>query len=354
MYSIKKMFDRMRAAGSFASGFFIVFMFCLPAPSHAMLLDLPAVPLFLGRTVPPNVFLMVDDSGSMDWEILRRPGTFNGVLPEGGGFCKSGNLDITPTRNDRDEIFESCAGYNATYYNPNNTYTPWVGVDASGNTFTDQSITAARFNPLDPTFRINLTGTDGLGDPVGYMTWNDADNDGDFDLGECPDTAAANYNYDQMFTSVAEMSAAERTNFANWYTYYRKREFVLKRAVTPLVRDFDMRMGLATLHNNNNVGIPIRDLTEGNNRNSLLNSVVNIDSRFRTPLRTALRSVGRYYEDQLSTSDGLGFAEDSPILDSQDGGMCQQNFTMLMSDGFWNGRQRSRGRQCRWRWQYSV
>jgi len=336
MYSIKIMFNRMRAAGSFASGFFVVFMLCLPAPSHAMLLNLPAVPLFLGRTVPPNVFLMVDDSGSMDWEILRRPGTF-GVLPEGGGFFNSGNLDITPTRNDRDEIFESCAGYNATYYNPNNTYTPWVGVDAFGNTFTDQSITAARFDPRFSNVRLNLTGTDGLGDPVGYMTWNDADNDGDFDIGECPDTDAANYNYDQMFTSVAEMSAAERTNFANWYTYYRKREFVLKRAVTPLVRDFDMRMGLATLHNNNNVGIPIRDLTEGNNRNALLNRVVNIDSNFRTPLRTALRSVGRYYEDQLATSDGLGFAEDSPILDSQDGGMCQQNFTMLMSDGFWNG-----------------
>lgn len=316
--------------------FFALMILCLPSASHAMLLDLPSVPLFLGRTVPPNVFLMVDDSGSMDWEVLRRPGTFN-YLPDDGGFFNSGNIDLTPTRNDRDEIFESCAGYNALYYNPENTYTPWVGVDGFGNAFSDQSINAAATNPFDPRFTVNLTLSDNLGDRSGYMTWNDADGDGDFDPGECPDTNAADYNYNEMFTSVAEMSASERTNFANWYSYYRKREFVLKRAVTPLVRDFDMRMGLATLHNNNNVGQPIRDLTEDSNRDALLRQIVRINSIGGTPLRTALRAVGRYYEGELDSDDGLGFSEDSPILDADDGGMCQQNFAMLMSDGFWNG-----------------
>jgi type IV pilus assembly protein PilY1 len=36
-------------------------------------LDLSQVPLFLGTSVPPNVFIILDDSGSMDWEILTKP-----------------------------------------------------------------------------------------------------------------------------------------------------------------------------------------------------------------------------------------------------------------------------------------
>ena len=31
---------------------------------------LSSSPLFLGTQVPPNVFFMLDDSGSMDWEVL--------------------------------------------------------------------------------------------------------------------------------------------------------------------------------------------------------------------------------------------------------------------------------------------
>ena len=35
-------------------------------------LNLADTPLFFGEVVTPNVFFMVDDSGSMDWEILTK------------------------------------------------------------------------------------------------------------------------------------------------------------------------------------------------------------------------------------------------------------------------------------------
>jgi len=327
--------DKLKNTIGFTVLFYIVFMFTFPLSAYAMLLDIPNAPLFLGQTIKPNVMLMVDDSGSMDWEILKRPGTE--VLPGGGGFANSGNLDITPTRDDRDEIFESCVGYNTLYYDPTQTYTPWVGVDEDGVTFADQDITSARTNPFDEDDTIDLTDDEGFGDPPGYMTWNDLDGDNEFDMGECPDTDAPGYNYNTMFTATTDMSAAEQTNFANWYSYYRKREFIMKRAMTPLVRDFNMRMGLGTLHDNNNVGRPIRDLEDGSNRDILTARIVNINSSGGTPLRRRLRAAGRYYAGSLSGSDGLGFVEGSPILPEADGGMCQQNFTMLLSDGFWNG-----------------
>jgi len=46
-----------------------------------------------------------------------------------------------------------------------------------------------------------------------------------------------------------------------------------------------------------------------------------------TPSRNALKDVGKMFEDKNSNA----------ILDAANGGECQQNFNILMSDGFWNG-----------------
>jgi hypothetical protein len=42
----------------------------LPLLSHAGQLSLASAPLFLGTAVEPNIFLLSDDSGSMDWDIM--------------------------------------------------------------------------------------------------------------------------------------------------------------------------------------------------------------------------------------------------------------------------------------------
>ncbi|GAB4192232.1 MAG: PilC/PilY family type IV pilus protein [Wenzhouxiangellaceae bacterium] len=39
-------------------------------PAQGMLLNLPETPLLIGISSKPNVFFMMDDSGSMDWEVL--------------------------------------------------------------------------------------------------------------------------------------------------------------------------------------------------------------------------------------------------------------------------------------------
>ena len=146
-------------------------------------LDIPDTPLILGISVKPNVFLLLDNSGSMNAEILRRPET----IPLYPGFNQFGNLDITPTRTNRREIFESCPGYNALYYDPNNVYTPWVGVDVNGDQFTDIDIAAAPSNPYFPDVdQVDLLRSVGGGSVAGYMVWNDADGDGKYDIGECP------------------------------------------------------------------------------------------------------------------------------------------------------------------------
>jgi len=67
---------------------------------------------------------------------------------------------------------------------------------------------------------------------------------------------------------------------------------------------------------------------------TLLDLLYGIDSDGSTPLRNALRDVGRYYDQDDSYTGNLGT---SPFKSEIDGGACQQAFTILMTDGYYNG-----------------
>ncbi|MFZ0255139.1 MAG: PilC/PilY family type IV pilus protein, partial [Gammaproteobacteria bacterium] len=95
------------------------------------------------------------------------------------------------------------------------------------------------------------------------------------------------------------------------------------------------------LHNNNSIQTPVHDIddvslpvdtTAQANKTALLENLFNVNSSGGTPLRRGLQNAGKYYEGLLSSGWGA-----SPILPETEGGACQQNFTVLMSDGFWNG-----------------
>lgn len=300
--------------------------------THAAPGTVSDVPLFVTSPVEPNIMLVVDDSGSMDWEVLKS----SGAEADYPGLPNSGNVDITPTRTDQDEILESCAGYNVMFYDPAITYVPWSGLDDNGNPYQNQNISSALINPFNPGAGTrNLLSADGNGDLPGYTVWND-DGDGVFEAGECPDPNLGGYDYSNQFTPTTAMTTAEQINFANWYTYYRKREYVAKSAFGSVVANANsVRMGLATLHNNNSVNTAIasmnQDFSTGYKR-TLLDELYDINSSGGTPLRRTLEDAGQYLSCQ---NNGFGFG--CPALPSNSGGECQQNFTLVMTDGFWNG-----------------
>ncbi|MGR8918544.1 MAG: pilus assembly protein, partial [Gammaproteobacteria bacterium] len=309
--------------------------------------NIPNTPIFLANDIPANVFLALDDSGSMDWEVTLT----NGAMTAHTTSPNSGNLDMSP--NDDTEDFEHCVGYNIMAYDPAVTYTPWLGVDEDGNAYQDQSAGAALVNPYDADgATYNLLDADSTGFAVGYGLWVDGSGgnpaDGIYQAGECPTSTTANGGYnvrapnytDPRWVFVDSLTAAQQTNYANWYSYYRKREYVLKRAISELVSNSSQRMGLATLHNNNNVGTPVGNMTDAAVKATLMDQLFNIDSQGGTPLRALLQNTGEYF-DQTDSGDSLhsplGFTDASPILPQADGGECQQNFVVLFSDGSWNG-----------------
>lgn len=141
--------------------------------------------------------------------------------------------------------------------------------------------------------------------------------------------------------------AEEMTNFANWYAYYRTRMQMMKsasgRAFVPLGDNY--RVGFITINPGSSVSsnkyLRIADFTDGSNgqRDNWYAKFYSQTPSGGTPLRQALSRVGWIYAGQLGSglTSGLqaataGDQKDDPVLYS-----CQPNFTILSSDGYWNG-----------------
>lgn len=353
----------------------------LSTPATAAPGTLAQSPLFLSSEVEPNIMFVIDDSGSMDWEVSTRDasndGRFTGTQPDGSNPAGAGSVKHRDSDDDNsaecgfsDEDFygyiyivefgsntygdggNDCntaddqawrirnSDFNPLYFDPNKVYTPWAGVDKDGNPFTNIDVTDAPNNPYDPSERIDLTednsnwtgsgrttsDRDGDSQPDGfrYYTWQDLDNDGLFDNGE------------QTEHLVKNAHPTIQQNFANWFSYYRKREFVAKAAYGKVIAGAEnTRMGLMTLHNNNSVNTAIAQLNSDpatGAKRDLLDALYSINSNGGTPLRSTFYKCGLYLECQ----SGSPFST-CPALSEANGGACQQNFSIVMTDGFYNG-----------------
>ena len=132
----------------------------------------------------------------------------------------------------------------------------------------------------------------------------------------------------------------EMTNFANWYAYYRTRMQMMKssagRAFVSLGNDY--RVGFITLNPGNNPSgqspsgyeyVPVSDF-DATHKSTWYTRFYGIDPNSGTPLREALSRVGRYY---AGVTSGINSSmTDDPVQYS-----CQQNISILTTDGFWNG-----------------
>ncbi len=340
----------------------------LAAPTQAAPGPLPKTPLFLTNSVEPNVFFLLDDSGSMDWEVMYPNGTA-GIASFGGMPILNGRsvaywhpgwhgnymynwwIEVIPPANwsdpDPTVTWEDnlwvLRNHNANklYYNPEVTYTPWKGSDSSGNPlYQDANPTAVLRDPTNPGGdTVDLTQTYDWWDFTtgttynnvtylpSYYTWDaDTDGDGEIDPNE-PHTL-----YEIKPSTPAYPSgrtyAEELQNYANWFQYYRKREFATKAAVGGVINNTDAtRMGLRVINNGQ-----IQDvitMTNPANKRGFLQLFYNTPSQYAgTPLRRGLDRTGKYF---MTTGAG------APILPADQGGECQQNFALVMTDGFWNG-----------------
>jgi type IV pilus assembly protein PilY1 len=135
------------------------------------------------------------------------------------------------------------------------------------------------------------------------------------------DCAGSNCTYDE-----------EMTNFANWYAYYKTRNQMMKTAVG---------QAFQPINSNYNVGIvaletaaaegpmtPPREFS-ATNRSDWYTSLYAMSGKLSTPLRPALSAVGKMYANVAPYAAASG----KEVVQYP----CQQNFTFLTTDGYWNG-----------------
>ena len=336
-------------------------------------------PMFLTNPVEPNVLLMVDDSGRMDWGTMTseangiinvncpfyyvQPAADNdffwtlpteasllaqGVAAPYGGVWRGWNSD-----------------YNKVYYDPTVTYFPWPGENSAGIAYGDVIPTAA---PLDPyvfgSATVDLTAVTSYVTstdyctavpaalltvnnflPARYQEWTDTDLDKVVDADEphnlveiSPTTPTYKGSTERRdcATPLTCSYAEEIRNFANWFSYYRKREYVAKGAYGQVIAGAgNSRLGLVTLHNNALVNTAIASMNDdptSGAKGDLLDSLYELRGSGGTPLRTSLDNGGKYLGCQTNT-----FFNTCPALPVATGGECQQNFTLMMTDGYYNG-----------------
>ena len=273
--------------------------------------------------------------------------------------------------------------YNTIYYNPAITYKPWVGVNKNGVAYANSNPSAALINPYDPAVgTINLTvntsyttryprspnpsktgcvnahsnwtiSSNGTNYkpfyPARYYAWTDSNGNGEVDPLDANTLieikSGSNYVGGPNRTDCAAAPtctyAEEIQNFANWFSYHRNRDYTAKNGATAAIAEVTgIRVGYATINNNTSARFLVAsmnaDPTTGNKRN-LFNRIYGAmpGAGVGTPLRTALHQTGLYYECKSGNIMNASGAN-CPILPASQGGMCQKNYTILMTDGFWN------------------
>ena len=250
---------------------------------------------------------------------------------------------------------------NVTYFNPDEEYEPWSA------SLPDASFTAARAHgmpggagygdttDLTGSYYVVATDDKGFDESLGRPYRNNANS---FDNGsngmiDIWDTHVRHqilsssiarwrisygrrgdelgYNvvkYESRLSDIndATQVAEIKQNFANWYQYSRRRSFVVNSSISKLVEaspnyrysyglinDTTMLMNAPT----SNANIPTHNT-------ALLNDLfLRNRGMYGTPLRQGLNTVGSF----LKTT-----GSNAPITEQ-----CQQNFSLLFTDGHWGG-----------------
>jgi len=166
---------------------------------------------------------------------------------------------------------------------------------------------------------------------IKYYVVNDHDGDDIVDPGELwPATSPPSD------VQVSRSYAEERQNFANWYSFYRRRELTATASIAKVVKSMQgVQIGFRTI-NGNLVQPVLKVKVEGDDESgTLLSALYNLVLKMEgTPLRRGLEKVGQYFHQNDGQTGGIG---DSPYASAADGGECQQAFAIVMTDGYWNG-----------------
>lgn len=336
-------------------------------------LDLSDAPLFLTTNADPNIMFTLDDSGSMQWELMPDDLIYSYYLyPRASGIYGSSDYSNWVVSFDDSYGYTAVArshDVNAIYYNPEITYKPWA--EADGSLYPDATPSCAPHNPENTGAGCrDLTSTNSA-----YAGWDSCTSrwscsyststrsfwpavyykyDGTGDIWNTSNYTKVEIRSGSTYTGSSERTdcaaaptctyAEEIQNFANWYTYYRSRILAARAGVGRAFSQQSeaMRVGFATINQGSKTvdgvsspGTIIKGVRpfNGSDRTDFFDNLYghNIPTA-GTPLRRALDDVGQYF----MRSDNAGpWGETPGTNDSTPQLTCRQSYNILMTDGYW-------------------
>ncbi len=349
-------------------------------PAMAATVDIEQKPLLVNDPLPPNIMFILDDSGSMFQDDM--PGSINCS----DAYSNNSRIIHYDRSNDSnstgnlltDKLRCESPDYNKIYYNPNVTYE--APVDADGNSLGDSEFYSAWTNGYERRATKNLAEwvserreeertvyrwdrqrrgwycevapTDNIC-PDGRRKYDD-DRDRNYRYWEMQETVyitewkpfryavfdSSNSGcygsetdddcYDEVYVDVNDTD--ELRNVANWYSYYRTRILLAKTSVSLAFNNLntDYRLGWGSLNRSGGT-IASRVLDYSRTRADFYKWIDGIWSGYNygTGLRKSLDDAGQYFSSAHPY-----------LIDPSDSGSgylsCRQNFTILMTDGYWS------------------
>lgn len=347
--------------------------------SIAAPLNLSKTPLFLNSSVEANFALTFDDSGSMELGFIPDEAdddsapirAFVPDYPDSNPATTAGDfIDTRCWWRDANWVYSSTG--NPLYYNPNIEYLPPKKAD--GTSLPNATFTGAWEDGIDnflgtetatrnlsSNYRINWGAS--FNDPQ-YISHNNTASTGctgsatrnrvfpfgnkafyyQF-TGSNPNDGVQVYN-NANYTAVdmTAQSATQQQNFANWYSYYRLRNFLARTALT---RTFDTQQNLRVVWQNLNANQLTNDKvissikTGTTQRTNLFDFLMKTKHSGSTPNRAALQRMGNYFGGGNNTNNDSNTTNPywEPFLPPATGGRelsCRQNYHLMITDGGWN------------------
>lgn len=235
---------------------------------------------------------------------------------------------------------KGASGFSASYNDGTNTLTIIAPADQT-ELATTPTITLARPKGLTPSTATAYAFAKVYSSGIYYATHKTSTTST-----TCEDDANYNVVTDKSGIAapgVATGSSAALTNYANWYSYYRKRAFLMKagagEAFAKLQKD-KYRIGYFTINSKQSGteaadGRPVNndlkiDAFTDSHRSEWFSRLYGTRMAGYTPLRGALSRMGRMYAGK-----SVGGTDAYPIPDPVQYS-CQRNYTILTTDGYWN------------------
>ena len=159
-------------------------------------------------------------------------------------------------------------------------------------------------------------------------------------------------------TDATKLAYMVRQDFADWFSFYRRRMLTAKAAVGLTVADMkDVELGIHTINQSLSKPLVLMSTADGSDKLTYLTNIYNIRPTGSTYLRRGLYEAGKYFQQgntgdlaALQTTSGLNkgtcSGDDSVFWDAYEdddadtcadsGGECQRAYVIAMTDGYYN------------------